>query len=92
MLRRRGKGEASFLHCKSPGREETRRHAQRKRDEGGETKERRRRRERWKLRWRKRKCRKEEGRKRGRKEEETRQREVLDESGGRGDTGHWLQF
>lgn len=36
MLRRRGKGEASFLHCKSPGREEPDVTNRGRGDEGGE--------------------------------------------------------
>lgn len=71
-MRRRGKGEASFLHCKSPGREEpdvTNRgrgmkgEKEAKRDKREEKTEKER--ERWKLRWSKRKCGKEEGRNRG---------------------------
>lgn len=40
------------------------------------------------LRWSKRKCRKEEGRSGEGKKKKNRQQEVLDESGGRGDSGH----
>lgn len=36
MLRRRGKGEASFLYCKSPKEGRARRHEQRKREKEGE--------------------------------------------------------
>lgn len=68
-MRRRGKGEASFLHCKSPGREELNvmnrgrgmkgeKEAKRDKREEKTAKEG----ERWKLRWGKSKCGKEEGR------------------------------
>lgn len=95
-MRRRGKGEASFLHCKSPGREEPDvtnrgrgmegvREANRdKREEKMKKEE-----ERWKLRWGKRKCGKEEGRNReGKKRKIKKKKKVWDESGGRGDTWH----
>lgn len=42
----------------------------------------------WKLRWSERKCGKEEGRTGKERRRRRRQKEVLDESGGRGDTGH----
>ena len=90
-MRRRGKGEASFLHCKSPGREEPN-VTNRGRGMTGEKEAKRDKREektakegeRWKLRWGKSKCGKEEGRRERRKKTQ----EVLDESGGRGGAGH----
>lgn len=82
-MRRRGKGEASFLHCKSPGREEPDvtnrergmegvREANRdKREEKMKKEE-----ERWKMRWRKRKSGKEECRNREGKKRKIRKKGV----------------
>lgn len=92
MLRRRGKGEASFLHCKSPGREEpdvTSRgrgmEGEKERQKSGEDGEKSGEVETevgQKKMWEKR------GRNREGKKKKIRQKEVLDESRGRGDTGH----
>lgn len=90
-MRRRGKGEASFLRCKSPGREEPHvtnrgrrmegeKEAKRDIKEGKTVTEG----ERGKLRWGRRKCGKEEDRNREGNKKKTRGAE----RGGRGDTGH----
>ena len=95
-MRRRGKGEASFLHCKSPGREEQpdvmnrgrgmEGEKEAKRDKRGRRvgKERERKKERWKKSmWERRG----QGHRRGRRGKQGNKR-CWTRAGGRGDTGH----